>query len=85
MDEATHALFDQIVLGGILTDIGMISFSEVLDQQKSHDIQNYLIDVSNNLWNEQQDGLDWLESVKLFTFELIADIVGWSINPSNNE
>ena len=63
----------------------MISFSVVLDQQKSHDIQNYLIDVSNNLWNEQQDGLDWLESVKLFTFELIADIVGWSINPSNNE
>ena len=63
----------------------MISFSVVLDQQKSHDIQNYLIDVSNNLWNEQQGGLDWLESVKLFTFELIADIVGWSINPSNNE
>ena len=85
MDKATHALFDQIVLGGILTDIGMISFSDVLDQQKSHDIQNYLIDVSNNLWNEQQDGLDWVESVKLFTFELIADIVGWSINPSNNE
>ena len=85
MDQATHALFDQIVLGGILTDIGMISFSEVLDQQSSHDIQNYLIDVSNDLWSEQQDRSEWFESLKLFTFELIADIVGWSINPSNNE
>ena len=85
MDQATHALFDQIVLGGILTDIGMISFSEVLDQQNSRDIQNYLIEVSNDLWSEKQDKSDWFESLKLFTFELIADIVGWSINPSNNE
>ena len=39
-----HALFKQIVLGGVLESKGMASFADVLSEQDAEDIQAFLVD-----------------------------------------
>ena len=85
MNEATHTLFDEIVLDGIFRSIGMISFRDVLDQNDSQDIHNYLIERSNDLWEQREDHISWIKSSKLFIYELIASFAGWLIEPEPKE
>ncbi|WP_241505778.1 PQQ-dependent dehydrogenase, methanol/ethanol family [Parahaliea mediterranea] len=42
-NKATHKLWDRIVLEGLLTNAGMVSFASILSEQDSHDIQAYVI------------------------------------------
>jgi hypothetical protein len=85
MNETSHALFDEIVLGGVLRGIGMISFSEVLDEKDSQDIHNYLIERSNDLWEERDNNMNWIKSSELFIYELIASALSWLLEPAQYE
>ncbi|RLU00143.1 PQQ-dependent dehydrogenase, methanol/ethanol family [Ketobacter sp.] len=43
MGEAKHSLFNDIVLGGILKDAGMVSFADVIDAADAANLQAYII------------------------------------------
>jgi len=49
MPSGKHLVFEDIVLGGILKDRGMVSFSDVMNQQDVADIQRYVIQEAHNL------------------------------------
>ena len=49
MPAGKHLVFEDIVLGGILKDRGMVSFSDVMNKQDVADIQHYVIQQANNL------------------------------------
>jgi quinohemoprotein ethanol dehydrogenase len=47
MAPATHEVFEQIVLGGILSEAGMAPFADVLSKQDIRDIQAYLAQLGS--------------------------------------
>ena len=85
MNEATHTLFDDIVLRGLLKNIGMISFNEILEQKDTQDIHNYLIERSNDLWEQRNEKVGWINSSQLFIYELIASAVSWLLEPEQKD
>ncbi len=85
MNKETHTLFDQIVLDGMLKSIGMISFSDVLEKNDAHDIHNYLIERSNDLWEQQDESAGWIKSTELFIYEWIASLATWLLEPDQKE
>jgi PQQ-dependent dehydrogenase (methanol/ethanol family) len=66
MGEGSHQAFDDIVRRGILSALGMVSFAEVLDEQDSKDIHNYLIDVANDKWEHDQSSEIWIKTRNWF-------------------
>ena len=43
MGIAKHNIFNDIVLGGVLKDAGMVSFADVINQDDASNIQAYII------------------------------------------
>ncbi|GAB1262886.1 PQQ-dependent dehydrogenase, methanol/ethanol family [Aurantivibrio plasticivorans] len=43
MGEAKHAMFNDIVLGGVFSDLGMVSFADVMDENDTAAIQAYVL------------------------------------------
>jgi PQQ-dependent dehydrogenase (methanol/ethanol family) len=39
-----HLVFEDIVLGGILKDLGMVSFADVISREEARDVQAYIIE-----------------------------------------
>ena len=76
MNASTHALFDDIVLGGIFDSIGMVSFSDVLSEVETRDIHNYLINSANKTWDDQ-NASGWWHDFVLWVFELVGGILVW--------
>lgn len=52
MPEGKHLVFEDIVLGGILKDRGMVSFADVLAKEDSKAIQAYVISEAHRLKEE---------------------------------
>lgn len=50
--ESKHLVFEDIVLGGILKDRGMVSFADVLTKEDSKAIQGYVISEAHRLQEE---------------------------------
>ena len=48
MSQATHEIFDAIVLEGVLAPAGMIGFKSVLSKQESEEIRSYLVRVAHD-------------------------------------
>jgi len=61
MPEGSHKLFDDIVLKGIFSGLGMVSFADVLDEQDTADIHHYLIDVANEKWDDDHASDTWVQ------------------------
>ena len=61
LNEGTHKLFDQIVLDGIFSGLGMVGFSDVLSQDDANDIHNFVIDVANDKWDDDHASDTWIE------------------------
>ncbi len=49
MPAGKHLVFEEIVLGGILRDRGMVSFADSLNQDDVADIQHYVIEQANHM------------------------------------
>jgi len=52
MQPATHAVFKDIVLGGIMKDIGMGSFADVFDERQVEAIHAYIIQRAHDTYQE---------------------------------
>lgn len=50
LTQETHAKFNDIVLGGIYKDKGMVSFADILKPEDVEDIHDYLISRANEDW-----------------------------------
>tara|TARA_R110002072_G_scaffold46082_7_gene127933 strand:+ start:16872 stop:18998 length:2127 start_codon:yes stop_codon:yes gene_type:complete len=61
MNEGSHKLFDDIVLKGIFSGLGMVSFEDVLNKNDTADIHNYLIDVANEKWEDDHASGLWID------------------------
>jgi len=66
MRAATHEIFDSIVLDGVLSGVGMVSFKHLLNKEDADDLHHYLIDEAHRVWDAQnnqgwwQDSKNWL-------------------------
>lgn len=54
MQKPTHKLFFDIVIGGILSENGMASFSNSITEEEVEAIHHFLINMQTNLYNEQE-------------------------------
>ena len=53
MGKDKHAIFDDIVLGGVLENAGMVSFADVLNEDDTTAIQAYVVSEGRRLRNPQ--------------------------------
>ncbi|MFT5011657.1 MAG: quinohemoprotein ethanol dehydrogenase [Patiriisocius sp.] len=61
MTEGSHKLFDDIVLKGIFSGLGMVSFAQVLDEKNTADIHNYVIEAANEKWEDDRSSDLWID------------------------
>ena len=74
MPEGSHKLFDDIVLKGIFSGLGMVSFADVLDEQDAADIHHYLIDVANEKWDDDHASDTWVQ-IRDTLYDAIGKVV----------
>lgn len=82
LDAATHKIFDDIVLGGVFSGIGMVSFANLLTEEDSNDVHNYLIDAANQTW-DQQNSTGWWQDFLTWNYDVAASFIAWLIAPSD--
>ena len=75
MREGSHQLFDQIVLGGIFSGLGMVSFADVLDESDTKDIHNYVLEAANEKWEDDQSSEIWID-FRNGVYDLLGRVVG---------
>ena len=61
MSDGTHELFERIVLDGIYSGLGMVSFADHLTAEDAQDIHHYLIEAANETWQRQEQSGWWYE------------------------
>ena len=54
-------------------------------KENTQDIHNYLIEHSNNLWEQNQTNTGWIKSSELFIYELIASAAAWLLQPTKKD
>ena len=78
MSEGSHKLFKDIVLKGIFSSLGMVSFSDVLSEQDADDIHHYIIDVAQSKWDDEQSSDAWIDT-RDWVYDVIGRIFGWAM------
>ena len=53
MGKEKHAIFNDIVIGGVFSEIGMVSFADVIDAEDATAIQAYVLSEAQQLRNPQ--------------------------------
>lgn len=76
MSPGSHELFDDIVRKGIFSALGMVSFADVLDEQETQDIRNYIIEAANDKWEDDQSSDTWIKTRDWF-YDVIGTAVSW--------
>ena len=74
MSEGSHQAFQQIVRGGILSGIGMVSFADVLSEEDAEAIHDYVIHGAHMKWDEDHD-TGWSADLKLWFYDAAASII----------
>jgi len=75
MTQTSHELFDDIVLGGIFSSLGMVSFADVLSSDDARDIHNYIINSANDKQDENQSP-QWWKDLKLWVYDKLGAVIG---------
>ena len=78
MEPHVHESFNRIVLDGIYTELGMVGWSQYLDEEDADAIHAYLIERAHQAQAEQAGG--WWLAVKSFFYGIIAKLVAWYTN-----
>jgi len=76
----THEIFEEIVLRGAYTGLGMVSFADVLSESDARDVQNYLLNAANDTWEQQNASGWWHEFVDGF-YEWAGGVLAWVAAP----
>lgn len=76
MTKGSHQAFDDIVRKGIFSALGMVSFADELGEQDVQDIQNYIIEVANHKWEDDQSSEAWINTRNWF-YDMIGTAAAW--------
>ncbi len=76
MDETSHAAFNQIVLGGIFSNLGMPAFGDVLEPAGANAIHDYILHMANRKWEEDASPLWWQET-RNWIYDRLAILLLW--------
>ena len=79
MSDGTHQIFERIVLDGIYSGLGMVSFADHITAEEVADIHHYLIQAANDTWEHQHSNGWWhdvTESIYRLTGDLIGEVMG---------
>ena len=79
MSAASHEIFDQIVLGGVYSGLGMVSFADVLNESQAQDVHNYIVDAANTTWDEQNQS-GWWHDFLQWLYTHIGKFIAWVMN-----
>lgn len=80
MSDATHQLFEPIVLEGIYAGLGMVSFADHLSAQQVRDIHDYLTEAANQTW-EYQEQSGWWHDVTQRLLQDVGELAGKLMGP----
>ena len=75
MSDGTHQIFDRIVLEGLYSGLGMVSFADHLSPEEVEDIHQYLIKAANDTWIERNSS-GWWHEFKQDFFYWLGDFAG---------
>ena len=70
----SHKAFQEIVRGGILSEIGMASFADRLSEEETEAIHHYIIDAARKKWEHDQAS-DWWKAVRNWGHEAFASVL----------
>ena len=73
ISKGSHEAFQQIVRGGILSDIGMISFADVLTEEEVESIHDYVVHRAHLKWEEEQTP-EWWQTVRNAIYEVLGSV-----------
>jgi len=79
MSPSTHELFDKIVLEGLFSGVGMVSFGHILDPQEATSIHDYIIDRAHDAYAAEQDS-GWWRTTKHWLYDKAATVTAWILN-----
>jgi quinohemoprotein ethanol dehydrogenase len=80
MHPSFHENFNQIVLGGVLKNSGMVSFAQVLDQQQADALHAYILDEAHkDKALRDNPPPQWWVAVKTWVYSLFGKLVHWLI------
>lgn len=68
--------WNQIVLDGAMKKMGMVGFSDVLDEQQAFALKAYILEEANEDWELRQQPAWWL-AVKTWFYEIVAEVISW--------
>ncbi|MFT7220086.1 MAG: quinohemoprotein ethanol dehydrogenase [Candidatus Azotimanducaceae bacterium] len=74
ISKGSHDAFQQIVRGGILLDVGMISFAEVLTEEEVESIHDYVVHGAHLKWEEEQ-APEWWQTIRNAIYEVLGRVM----------
>lgn len=74
MGEGSHQAFQQIVRGGILRGIGMVSFADKLNEAETEAVHDYIIHAANMQW-EEDHASEWWQNARDWFYDVIGSVV----------
>jgi PQQ-dependent dehydrogenase (methanol/ethanol family) len=74
MSEGSHEAFKQIVLGGLLKDLGMVSHSEVLSESDAEAVHDFIIAAANDKWDEDHSAESW-KTIRSWFYDQVSVLI----------
>lgn len=78
MHPVFHQQFKSIVLQGNLKGVGMVGFSDVLNEQDAELIQAYILSRAHEDKAAEAEA-GWWRSIKLWFYGVLASLIGWLV------
>lgn len=80
LSPASHQAFNDIVLGGVLSGIGMVSFADTLSVEDSEAIHDYVIHTARLKWDEDH-APQWWQDLRGGFYDVLAGAIAWFVAP----
>lgn len=77
MDAAKHAIFNQVVLDGLLQYGGMVGFADVLDEDKADKVRNYILQEAHSAYDEQKAFEGWWGKFRWWWYDKLSSLFAW--------
>ncbi len=74
MSPESHKQFKNIVLGGVLSSVGMVSFADQIDANDADAIHSYIISAAHLQWQED-NAAPWWKAIKSEFYDAFAYLV----------
>jgi len=77
MDAAKHAVFKNIVHDGLLEFGGMVGFKDILDEQQTEQVRNYILQEAHASYEEQKAFEGWWGKFRWWWYDKLSSLLAW--------